>query len=37
MPEDGNAEESVKGISVTASLLVEASVVVAAPKDVPPN
>ena len=37
VPEDGNADESVKGITVTASLIVEANVVVAAPKTVPPN
>ena len=34
-PEDGNAAELAKGISVTVSLIVEAKVVVAAPKAVP--
>ena len=36
-PVDGKAEELVKGISVTVSLIVEASVVVAGPKAVPPH
>ena len=34
-PEDGNADELVKGISVTVSFIVEARVVVAAPNAVP--
>ena len=36
-PADGKAAELVKGISVTASFIVEAKVVVAAPSEVPPN
>ena len=34
---EGKAAELVKGISVTVSLIPEASVVVAGPKAVPPN
>ena len=36
-PAEGKAAELVNGISVTVSLIVEARVVVAAPKEVPPN